>query len=268
MRFSERLGLTPVRTVLQIDDMDAPLRNSLWNMIRVFYWNDVPYEQTQRDLLYRLWLLFFKWPTDTIPRITQRGLEELREWFFAAEWFEVYDLVEQLPLLAPDYFKSGDSFRHLVNLTLEREVSGFRFVGEQLVRITSEAEITSIEEGLASGPENSPYVQHLRAALSKLGDRENPDYRNSIKESISAVEAVCKEVAGSSDGTLGSVLQRMTNLHPALAKAFGALYGWTSDEGGIRHALTEGERVPDFAEAKFMLVVCSAFVSFVMHKRG
>ena len=31
---------------------------------------------------------------------------------------------------------------------------------------------------------------------------------------------------------------------------------------GIRHALTENDKV-DFHDAKFMLVVCSAFVNFV-----
>ncbi|VAX31463.1 hypothetical protein MNBD_NITROSPINAE05-986, partial [hydrothermal vent metagenome] len=46
---------------------------------------------------------------------------------------------------------------------------------------------------------------------------------------------------------------------------FSSLYGYTSDEGGIRHALMESENV-DFNDAKFMLVVCSAFINFVLGK--
>ena len=38
-------------------------------------------------------------------------------------------------------------------------------------------------------------------------------------------------------------------------------------EGGIRHALIKAERV-DFNDAKFMLVVCSAFINFVEGKKG
>jgi hypothetical protein len=43
------------------------------------------------------------------------------------------------------------------------------------------------------------------------------------------------------------------------------LYGYTSDQAGIRHALTEAEKV-DFSDAKFMLVVYSAFINFVEGK--
>jgi len=60
-------------------------------------------------------------------------------------------------------------------------------------------------------------------------------------------------------------LEEQIGLHPALKASFSSLYGYTSDEGGIRHALMEEEKV-DFNDAKFMLVVCSAFVSFVLSK--
>jgi hypothetical protein len=41
------------------------------------------------------------------------------------------------------------------------------------------------------------------------------------------------------------------------------LYGFTSDEGGIRHALLE-ETSLSYADAKFMLVLCSAFTNFLL----
>ncbi len=56
-------------------------------------------------------------------------------------------------------------------------------------------------------------------------------------------------------------LEKAGRLHPALKAAFSQLYGYTSDEEGIRHALLDESRV-GFPEAKFMLVACSAFVSF------
>jgi len=55
--------------------------------------------------------------------------------------------------------------------------------------------------------------------------------------------------------------------HPALKPAFSNLYGYTSDEGGIRHALLQAESVR-FEDAKFFLVLCSAFVNFVTAKVG
>jgi hypothetical protein len=32
MRFSERIGQTPPRTAIQIDDIDDPLKNRLWTL--------------------------------------------------------------------------------------------------------------------------------------------------------------------------------------------------------------------------------------------
>jgi hypothetical protein len=69
-------------------------------------------------------------------------------------------------------------------------------------------------------------------------------------------------------GTLGQLIKRLEDeigLHPALKSAFSNLYGYTSEESGIRHALTETDKV-DFHDAKFMLVVCSAFANFVKGK--
>ncbi len=109
---------------------------------------------------------------------------------------------------------------------------------------------------------------HLRAALEKLSDREEPDYRNSIKESISAVESVARAIASDEKATLGDalkVLESKIDIHKSLKSAFSSLYGYTSDEEGIRHALNDAPNV-DFDDAKFMLVTCSAFVSFLLGK--
>ncbi len=46
---------------------------------------------------------------------------------------------------------------------------------------------------------------------------------------------------------------------------FGTLYGYTSDADGIRHALMDLPTLT-FDDAKFFLVVCSAFVNFAQAK--
>ena len=69
-------------------------------------------------------------------------------------------------------------------------------------------------------------------------------------------------------GTLGQLVKKLESdigLHPASGKAFGHLYGYTSDEDGIRHSILESATV-DFEDAKFFLVVCSAFANFVSFK--
>jgi hypothetical protein len=99
-----------------------------------------------------------------------------------------------------------------------------------------------------------------------LADRKSPDYRNSIKESISAVEAIANRAAGTTGKTLGQAIDAMSlDLHGALAEAFKKLYGYTSDASGIRHALMDEPNL-ELEDAMFMLVTCSAFVNFVVAK--
>ena len=98
-----------------------------------------------------------------------------------------------------------------------------------------------------------------------------PIIRNSIKESISAVESICKMITNDSADTLGKALNKIEKdggikIHPSMNAAFRKLYGYTSDSGGIRHALTDEKTPPDFEDAMFMLVSCSAFVNYVVSK--
>jgi hypothetical protein len=104
--------------------------------------------------------------------------------------------------------------------------------------------------------------------LTKISDRKNPDYRNSIKESISAIESVAKIISNNSKDSLGGALDKIKGkikLHAALEKVFKQIYGYTSDSDGIRHALTE-ETNCDFEDAKYMLVSCSAFINYLVVK--
>lgn len=82
------------------------------------------------------------------------------------------------------------------------------------------------------------------------------------------MESLVAITLGTDKGTLGQLLRRLENeigLHPALKTAFSNLYGYASDEGGIRHALLEAEKI-EFEDALFFLVVCSAFVNYIPGK--
>lgn len=64
-----------------------------------------------------------------------------------------------------------------------------------------------------------------------MSDRKAPDYRNSIKESICAVEAICRVITKQKNATLGQALKKVESdisLHPALKNSFSSLYGYTS----------------------------------------
>lgn len=273
-RFSERIGIVKPRS-LQHDDIDDALRNSLWNFIaQIGFETKSPSPSTSvwDNTIRILAVHFFKVPIDQVPTY---GNDQARDWLFKRfqklQWWEAYDLVEFL------VHELGTATWHPVrmrdlaealNLILERELSGFRVVDGQLTRITSDAEIASIEDAAkaatAAGLEGVRI--HLDSALAKLGERPKADYRNSIKESISAVESAARLIAGSSSlRDALSVLEKKAPLHGGFKAGLVSLYGYTSDEDGIRHAILDEPNV-GFDEAKFMLVSCSAFVHFLISK--
>jgi hypothetical protein len=136
-------------------------------------------------------------------------------------------------------------------------------IGNNFVERMSEVEAQSVTTALSS--EEDAVRAHFEEALKKLSDRQNPDYRNSIKESISAVESACKKLTGDQGGDLNRALQRLENrkpFHSAFKQSLEKLYAWTNDESGVRHGIKEAPTVTK-ADAQFMLVACSAFVNYL-----
>lgn len=269
MRFSQRIGLTPATKVAQREDMDADLRNSLWSLLTLFYWNtcsrsDLVRYSNLKTLITSLWFFYFKQPIDTIDQSWEDCHSRLRDYFFKAKWYEVYDFIEFIANCGPD--GQREKFTRVCNYHLERENSAYRFVNGRITEITSQEEIDEVESAIANASPYAGVKAHLTAALAHLSSRTNPDYRNSIKESISAVESLAKKLTQDDSGTLGSILntlEKSKKLHPALRKAFSSLYGYTSDANGIRHALLEESDLTK-ADARFMLVCCSAFINYTM----
>ena len=157
-----------------------------------------------------------------------------------------------------------------INALFEQEYVGYRFVNGVITPITDEVEIQEVEKASHNPFEGSR--SHICKAIGFLSDRENPDYKNSIKESISAVESICQIITGSNKATLGEALKLLTTkgitIHKAMEKAFSSLYGYSSDEGGIRHAEGLFESSVNFEEAKYMLVSCCAFVNYLIAGSG
>jgi len=267
-RFSERYGYKKARDTIQLDSMDEALRNSLWNMLIIHYWKPAETD-TKRSydisvLTTLIWRDFYKQPLDKKPGPLSKYIEGFRLVYFNMHWAEVYDLVEFISERCPGK-ENNKGFRIRCNEVLERELSAYRFVEDKITRIVDPEEIDSIENAIEYS--SDPVKVHLNSALEKLSDRDNPDYRNSIKESISAVESLVMEATNQKDDftKLLKILEKNIDLHPALKKAFSNLYGYTSDKDGLRHAIKDKSNT-DFEDAKFMLVTCSAFINYVRGK--
>lgn len=267
MKFSERKGYQKVSNVIQTDRMSDELRASLWNVLYLLKWNTERMPSSKQlaffnDMTYysaALWFMYFKRPADTRPRNPHETLQAIRAYFFECKWHDVYDFLE----FTLDYYNS-DELNTAINNVLERELSAYHFIGGVFTNITDGHEVEVLEAALQD--DDFPAAKaHLNRALELLSNRERPDYRNSIKESISAVESVARIVSDNPKATLGDALkaiERNGKIHPSLKDAFLKLYGYTSDEGGIRHAMLEE---PDLspADAKFILLSCTSFINYL-----
>ena len=110
---------------------------------------------------------------------------------------------------------------------------------------------------------------HLRNASESINQA---DWAGSVRESINAVESVARQLDPKSAGTLGPALasiEQRGGLHPALKEAFNKLYGYTSNEQGIRHALLDRDTADvGMDEAVFMLGACASFASYLARKHA
>src|SRR5579862_7225556 len=248
MRFSERQGFRKVSQILQTDSMDVALRNRLWNVFinRCLNASDPEFlwragKANFRDFCLTLWHDHLKRPNDTIADTSSAAIGQIRQHFFGCDWCEVYDFVEFVAS-RPIWTSRENAVRDF-NDVLAEELSAYRFVAGKLAPVSSEQEKAAIERAISQTSNSySTTSEHLRQAIDLLARKPTPDYRNSIKESISAVEALCAIVTGDPKATLGQALKIIdpqAKLHGALRSAFDKLYGYTSDANGIRHALME-----------------------------
>lgn len=104
----------------------------------------------------------------------------------------------------------GDKLQQITkefNRIFEEEVAPYRILNGLVVPIIGKSELAAIGETINSKYESVSI--HMTKALELYSDRQKPDYENSVKESISSVEAMCSIITGLSGGTatLGNTLK-------------------------------------------------------------
>lgn len=279
MKLAERLGIMPPASLLSIEDMTPELRNKLWNLTYMFL--KVQKEEKSlanlresklHGLKPKLWHSFFKQPIDKIPYTDTEVINYIRQFFYKGKWNDIYDIIEFILEHSEKCSIPMEEVHEGYNITLEEEVAAFRLLEKKFIPITNEEELESVKDVIKSPEGEDPFTGariHFKKAIELLSDKNNPKYSNSIKESISALENVCRIITG--EKNLGKALQKInrTNNHinSQLIDGFEKIYAYTnSKENGIRHALIEDINEPDFHDAKYMLVACSAFVHFLTGK--
>lgn len=200
--------------------------------------------------------------------VKENNANKLRDFVLSSnKWYLIYDFIERYLNICDD--NNLSMMQKDFNSILEDEVSAYRIIEKLVVPITNKTELETIED--ASNTKYDAVNTHITKALELFADRRHPDYENSIKESISAIESLCCIITGQNgaNATLGKTIKKLKDsgvyIHPALENAFSSIYGYTSDENGIRHGGIDFNGAPA-EDAKYMLVSCSAFINYLIEK--
>lgn len=276
--FSERYGYTKPSDVIIRERITPEIQNAiltcfdeLLNNLKQYNRSNIYYEMDEYVWVYFLNLRKSNWSyySYTITSFIEKKQNE---------WFKKLDLIELCIKYLYATVKTENN-QYILNATeiFERNLQynfkrlnfAYRIIDKEIVEITSEEEIKTIETALNTTENN--IRTHLNNALRLYSKRPTADYRNSIKESISAVEVFCREKTG--EDTLGRALNKLESngivIHKLLKSAFDKLYAYTNQpDTGVRHALMDddGDYVPQAEEALFMLVSCSAFINYLNKK--
>ena len=282
LSFSKKHGYQPIEMPLQLESINDNLRHYLWN--ELFYMFEAISSHFQNasllePLIWVFWTGFFNKLYDDLPvenLSNPRWLKYLIQTFIKREfllfkWHVVYDFLQftahKLKYLIDKYgyLQSYlDSFTAGCDRACEKENAPYRFIDNCIVRITDTIEITAIEAALS---DKDCAAEHISQALKLLSHKEpgSDYYRQSCHESISAVEAIARKITGKTKESLGELCKQL-QLHKGYQKGLSNIFGYTSDEGGIRHSITDDMKNVNYEDAIFMLTMCSAFVNYIKSK--
>lgn len=284
--FSERYGYVRPIEVARKDDISSELAKSLcscYDLLSREFYEITRSTDDYKELERHLWVDFLHERLNAFYKGDYR-VQVVATNFLLDEkvlWFRKFDIIEKtLAYLKKAYFDNPrnrdyqmqqvvNAFVRNMNHFLKDLNYGYRVVDNLVVPVSSDEEVDTIKKAISDSRDNVKV--HLHTALELYSKRPDADYRNSIKESISAIEAFCREQTGES--TLGPALNKLEKngvvIPKMLVVAFEKLYAYTCQpDNGIRHALMDEDStyVPGQEEAMFMIVSCSAFLNYLYSK--
>lgn len=272
--FSERKGIKHFSDIVQVKDLNERTRNMIYSVISERFdalYIDYSNSLKDRFVEYLYKELFSKTERDIPMWGSEYDYNKVFNTIYAIiieyDYTEIFTFIEGIIKFFDitdkvTYYRYNykTEFIEAISNVFKLENVNYRIIDEKITDIVDEQQISSIEETI-----NNPYKEvsrHYSKAIEQLYSLK--DFDNSIKESISSVEAMCQILTKNSKATLGDALKLLKDkIHPAMESAFQKLYGYTSDANGIRHANGLGEGDSTFEEAKYMLISCSAFVNYL-----
>lgn len=194
------------------------------------------------------------------------NMNEIRELIHAVEWWQFYDVCEELVKLSnqPDEVaKRIDSLFTAEGLLYKMTASGIEWrFAEPAVTALAEAKGLLLSSGDFQGP--SEQWEKAKGHLA----RRPPDPENCVKDAVGALEGVARILSQRPSCTLGQIIRPLAQqlgIHGALATTMSGLYGYRGDEQAIAHGATA--RLQDLVpEAELVLHWCAASIVYLVKK--
>jgi hypothetical protein len=267
--FEQAEGLEPLPSQLKPRELTQHLRAGFWLVL-----NDELDKNTQRHT----WVLHPPWktilhgvhvfrralPTDEFDPTTHQQKEWLKPTILQGSYDQVFGLLQWILR----HQACPRSFSEDIAAVLKMNRAGYRLIdGRTFMPIASEEEAEVAARAFAALRSSDAYSgarQHLTVAADRV---TASDWTGAIRESIHAVEAVVRVVTQKKKFSEAiAVFENRWSIHGALKTAFLSLYGYTSDEPGIRHPLLDAKASVDEVDALFMFGACAAFVTYLIQK--
>lgn len=274
LTYSQRNGLEPIPPQLKLGEVSAELRRLLWYAVfrdfRDCHKNNVQSYTTVKgrwfDILRDLHVVFLNGMPERFNNEAQNHERALSESISKVDIGLLFDLIEYIA----GHSKATPALRQEFAGAFVKSRAAYRLIdGATIIAVGTEEQASAILRACDKAVEFG--ASGARTHLIESGKALlNGDWAGSVRESIHAVEAIAIQCAPDK-ATLGSALNdidRRGNLHPGLKSAFAKLYGFASDEEGVRHALVfQDQSTVDEADALFMLGSCASFVSYLIARQ-
>lgn len=270
LSFSQAQGYEEIPGPLKLEELSYEARMGIWNLFYLYIGtslNGIDVIGVWHDILASVYWKHNHRPLDEWSNWSKEVYEDLRRQIEEMPFNRVFDLIqfvmreEQCP---PSFIEDMAGVFSEYRLAYIIDTSDLPTILPAVTKEEGETLVKSLQTLAHGGLQGS--ASHLRKSAECIN---RGDWAGSIRESVHAVESVARQLNPKAT-TLAPALKSLEaqgTLHPALKSALGKLYGYTSDEQGIRHAYLKTEQANvGMDEALFMLGACASFASYLWRK--
>lgn len=270
--FSQRYGYTKPSNVIIREDLSGAILNAVSNAFIELYNKDGFSSDFHWEMNRDFARYFLNYRLDNIDQHVPYYMyfinDEKEIWhkrIDAIEWIIAYHRRQLCYSILNREHANNQSalnkFIEKMNWEFKRLNYAYRIINDVFIETTSESELSTINETLESADSN--VITHLSECLKLMSPSNSQlSTRNTIKEAISAVEVIARQVTNTK--TLDEAFRKFDNLHPQIKSSMSSLYHYTNQPNtGIRHAWINQKEEPTIDEAIFVLVTGCAFINYL-----